>query len=783
MIFKIAKNELRNLFYSPVAWFIILAFFVQCAFFYFKALEPLANATEILSRNNPEGADRLGLSATIQLLLRKDSLFKNIIGNLYLFVPLLTMGLINREINSGSVRLLTSSPIRLRDIVFGKYIGVMLFNLLLLAIIAIFMVVTAIHVRNVDYGILLCSMLGFYLLLGTYSAIGLYMSAITNYQVVAALSTFMILFCFTKIGGLWQQYDVIRDITWFLSVQDRVEKMLTGLLRTKDVIYYIVITCLFIGCTLIRLRRDQESATWFKQFRRYALVLVVGLLVGYISSRPQFTGYWDTTYQKFHTIPEKLQHLLQSFDKDSTLEITVYANVLGREYKAASPAKRNVMLDGIWDPYIRFKPDIKFKYEYYYDYNPVTDHHFETPTDSLLFKQHPGKTLEEIAERYAVVNHDELSSFKSPGEMRQSIDLDPEGYRLVMTIKYKGRVEFLRTFNDMGFWPDYRNIGGALKRLQSVYKPRIGFITGHLERDIYKPGDREYRNHSSAKDIRGSALNLGFTVDTLNLARQDISNDFTAIVLADPKVELAAMELRKLKTYIDGGGNMMILGVPGKQHIVNPVLEELGLRFMPRQLASNNFQESSELIHADLTPEAVQLAPESILFAAYQRDLKDKKKHTHLDELEVRGVVGIEFIDTGKFKAVAYSKTHKGQAWLKAKPLIADSAKAVFTPADGDSAGVFPVGVMLSRNKNNKEQRIMVFNGMINENGEGGGSPDFYSWLHYNEFPIYHTPIYPIDQIRIGNAAAMIWKVIFIWILPALILVAGTILLLRRHRK
>lgn len=783
MIFKIAKNELRNLFYSPVAWFIILAFFVQCAFFYFKALEPLANATEILSRNNAEAADRLGLSATIRLLLGKDSLFKNIIDNLYLFVPLLTMGLINREINGGSIRLLSSSPIHTRVIVFGKYMGVMLFNLLLLAIIAVFMVTAAINVRNVDYGILLCSMLGFYLILGTYSAIGLYMSSITNYQIVAALSTFMILFCFTKIGGLWQQYDIIRDITWFLSLQNRVGKMLTGLLRTKDIIYYLVITCLFIGFTLIRLRRDQESATWFTQFRRYSLVLVVGLLVGYVSSRPQFTGYWDTTYQKFHTIPEKLQQLLKSFDKDSTLEITVYANLLGREYMAGSPAKRNVMLEGLWDPYVRFKPDIKFKYEYYYDYNPITDHHFETPTDSLLFKQHPGKTLEEIADRYAVVNHSELSSFKSPAEIRRSIDLDPEGYRLGMTLKYKGRVEFLRTFNDMGFWPDYRNIGGALKRLQSAHKPRIGFITGHLERDIYKPGDREYRDHSSAKNSRGSALNLGFAVDTLNLAVQDISDDFTAIVLADPKVELSAMELQKLKTYVDGGGNMMILGVPGKQHIVNPILKEIGLRFLPGQLASYNPKETSDLIHADLTPEAVQLAPESELFATYQRDLKDKKSHVHLEEKEFRGVVGIEVIDANKFKAVAYSKTHKGQAWLKTKPLIIDSAKAVFSPAEGDVAGVFPIGLMLSRNIGNKEQRILVFNGMINENGEGGGSPDFYSWLHYNEYPVYHTPIYPVDQIRIGNAAAMSLKLVYVWILPALILIIASVLLVRRQRK
>ncbi len=72
---------------------------------------------------------------------------------------------------------------------------------------------------------------------------------------------------------------------------------------------------------------------------------------------------------------------------------------------------------------------------------------------------------------------------------------------------------------------------------------------------------------------------------------------------------------------------------------------------------------------------------------------------------------------------------------------------------------------------------------MLNKNEGGGGSPDFYSWLHYNEFPIYHTPIYPIDQIRIGNAAAVSWKLVYVWMLPVLMLFLSSVLLVRRHRK
>lgn len=782
MIFKIAKNELRNLFYSPVAWFIILIFFVQCALFYYKALLPLANSFEIYARNNPVNADRLGLSATLTLLLGKDSLLTNIINNLYLYIPLLTMGLVNREINNGSIKLLLSSPVNYRQIVFGKYVGIMLFNLLLLAIIGVFMISTAIHVRHVDYGILFSCMLGFYLLLGTYSAIGLYMSSITNYQIVAAISTFTILFCLSKIGNIWQEYDFLRDLTWFLSIQNRVGNMLTGLLKSRDVLYYLVIIYLFISFTLIRLRADKEAKSWVVQFRRYTLVVLIGLSVGYVGSFRKYTLYWDTTHIQMHTLPEKVQHLLESFEKDSTLEITFYTNLLGFDYRFGAPVNRNKMIETVWDPWLRFKPDIKFKYEYYYDYNPVMDFHTGKRTDSSLYKQQPGQTLEQIAYRKAVVNHTDLANFKSPAEMREKIDLDQEGYRFVMVFRYKGRQEVVRTYNDPYRYPDHRNIAAALKRLQYEHNPKIGFITGHMERNIHKPGEREYRAHSSAKDNRGSLVNIGFEVDTINLLHQDIANDISALVLADPKIALDSIEVEKLRDYISDGGNLMLLTVPGKQELLHPIMQELGLRLLPGQLAAHHRHERSDVISGTFTPDAVQLAPESKLFEGYVRDIKENKPHAHLEEFGGKGVVAIDVLDSSKFDIGVIAYSDHNSAWLRIKPLVVDSAKAIFTPSEGDSAGIFPIGMMLSRKVNQKEQRIVVMNTMINEN-ISRGFVEVYSWLHYNEFPLYVSPIYPIDQIRIGKIGAETWKVIFVYILPCCILTMSSILLIKRKRK
>src|SRR5690349_21341727 len=189
MISKIAKTELRNLFYSPVAWFLAIAFMVQCAYFYTSALQYMARWQDVMLKNNPKFKDFGQASLTTSVFLNSDSIFTHAMQNLYLFVPLLSMGLISREINNGTIKLLYSSPVKLREIVLGKFMALMMYNLLLLGIMDIFIVLGVFNIQSVDMGMLLSASLGFYLLVCAYSAIGLFMSSLTTYQIVSAIGS------------------------------------------------------------------------------------------------------------------------------------------------------------------------------------------------------------------------------------------------------------------------------------------------------------------------------------------------------------------------------------------------------------------------------------------------------------------------------------------------------------------------------------------------------------------------------------------------------------------
>lgn len=69
----------------------------------------------------------------------------------------------------------------------------MLYNLILGGILLVFVFLTGFHVPNFDYTLALSGVLGLYLVVCAYAAIGLFMSCLTSYQVVAAVSTLAVL--------------------------------------------------------------------------------------------------------------------------------------------------------------------------------------------------------------------------------------------------------------------------------------------------------------------------------------------------------------------------------------------------------------------------------------------------------------------------------------------------------------------------------------------------------------------------------------------------------------
>jgi ABC-2 type transport system permease protein len=812
LTFKIAKAELRNLFYSPIAWFLTIAFIVECALSYTKLINQYASQQEM---------GGMGLQymrqLTYNVFTSPYGLFAGIMQNLYLYIPLLTMGLISREINGGTISLLYSSPVKIREIVFGKYLAMMAYSFILLFVIGIFMMAGVFDIKSADFGMLLAAALGFYLLLCAYSAIGLFMSSLTSYQIVAAVSTFVMIGILSYIGTLWQGIDFVRDLTYFLSLSGRTRHMLGGLITTNDVIYFIVIVYIFLGLTIYKLQTGRETKAWYVAAGRYIAIVVSALAIGYITSRPSLIGYWDTTANQDNTLTPNAQQIIKELGNDK-LEVTSYTNFLDNYYWFGLPEQRNEYLDR-WESYLRFKSDIEFHYVSYYDMPLALGYN--------LFEGYKGKTVKQIAEQRAKGADLKLSDFETPEQIQKEINLKPELNRYVMKLTYKGRSTFLRVFNDQMTWPSETEVSAAFKRLLKADMPVIGFVTGDGERKTLKKGDREYKTVTTDKTFRYALINQGFNVDTLSLSTQDIPDNIKALVIADPQTELSEIAIQKIKAYIAKGGNLLIAGEPGRQQMLNPLLKTLGVQLNNGMLVQESDDYAPTLVLPNLTKTAIGFAK-----------ILDKPSVDTLP-VSMNGVAGLSFHDTSGFhiqpllitKAGVVSNTMRrnpdldivnnkddanaaqnggvhimaagGGGYATAVPMggfhKAGAKKIVKVSASADnkntSKETFITALALTRQINCKEQRIVVSGDAdLFSNSELGRyepkvsnfyfSTALFSWLDYGQYPVDTSrPDAKDNRVTVSTDHVSFLKIIYIYVLPGLILIFAAIFLIRRKRK
>lgn len=777
LVFKIAKTELKNLFFSPVAWFLTVIFLVICAMFYGSSIAGFANLQDSLVKTTPSFKGfPSSLTADIFMIMKGNGFMGNVFKNLYLFIPLLTMGLINREFSSATIKLLYSSPVKINKIVWGKYLAIMLYNLLLLSIVLLFMIVGNFSIKDIDWGHMTAGLMGFYLVVCSYTAIGMFMSSVSQYQIVSAIATFILLYALQLIGTLWQDYDFVRELTYFLSINGRAETMVAGLVTTRDVMYYVLISIMFVTFSYLSLLHGREMVSKVTKFARYAGVLALVLTFGYLTSRPGYVGYWDATRNDVNTIKEPTQDIISKM-QDGELEVTLYTNLLGEGFAKSRPSQQNTYIWKVWDPYIRFKPNIKFDYVHYYD---IKD------GDSSYFKRMPNMTLDSIAKEYAKVYEVDFDDYLKPAAIRSQLDLQSENVRTVMLLKYKGKSIFLRTFSDIQFWPDEEHFAAALKRLCNDTIPKVYVSTGNYERSIEKRGEREYSNYSILKASRRALINHGYVFDTVNLHQQDVPADANALVLADPKVELSEVAISRLNNYISTGGNLLITGEPGKQHVVNPVTEPLGVKLMPGTLVQLSKNETPDKITPYMSMDYTWLIAANSPWMSTIRD--SFKKGDSLKKMHP-GVAHLEYMDKG-FKAHRMWVTGpKGLVWVKQGHLVTDSAAPVLVEAAGDyRLDSFNVAVSLERKVGNKDQRITIVGDADFLSNRRAAShfagQDYLSWMNHEAYGIrlFRKP-YADDLLTINQPTAKAQKVILLYILPGLVILFGTLLILRRNRR
>jgi ABC-2 type transport system permease protein len=169
---------------------------------------------------------------------------------LVFFLPAFSMRLFAEEYKTGTIEVLATLPVRDTEIVLGKYaaaLGVWALMLALsLAHVAMLMIL-----GRPDLGQTAAGFVGAFLLGALYSAAGLFASSLTRSQVVGFLLGF--LFCFAIfLSGKVTQYmpGPVAAFLTFLGVDVHFESFLRGVIDSRDVVYFLTGSALFLAGTL-----------------------------------------------------------------------------------------------------------------------------------------------------------------------------------------------------------------------------------------------------------------------------------------------------------------------------------------------------------------------------------------------------------------------------------------------------------------------------------------------------------------------------------------------------
>ncbi|MBI2218293.1 MAG: ABC transporter permease subunit [Candidatus Rokubacteria bacterium] len=250
-VWPIFKKELRLYFTSPIAYVLVAVFFFISGLFFWSIFDFFSKAS-MQSMMNPQFARDLNVT---------DGVFRPLLSNvtviLLLLMPMVTMRLFAEERRSGTIELILTYPVRDGAVLLGKFLAALALYALMLVGTLLYAGVL-VYFARLDWGPLATGYLGLLLLGAAFLAVGLFVSSLTENQIVAAIATFGALLALwiigwsaDSVGGTWGK------VLSHLSIIEHFDSFAKGVLDTKDIVYYLNLTivALFLGMKSVEARR------------------------------------------------------------------------------------------------------------------------------------------------------------------------------------------------------------------------------------------------------------------------------------------------------------------------------------------------------------------------------------------------------------------------------------------------------------------------------------------------------------------------------------------------
>jgi len=222
----IYKRELHEYFNSPMAYIFLVIFAIVNGYFF-------TNTFFLFGQSD------------LRMLF-------DIVPLVYLFfIPAVSMGLIARENNIGTMETISTMPLNTYEFVLGKFLAGFCLILLGLGATVIHFITLVSVGTNVDYGAIFSGYLGLALMGAMYTAVGIYASSVTDNQVVAfIIGVFLVLVFYMLDKTLVFVPHSIAGIIQFLAVDYHLSNISRGVIDSRNLIYFFSMIGFFIFLTI-----------------------------------------------------------------------------------------------------------------------------------------------------------------------------------------------------------------------------------------------------------------------------------------------------------------------------------------------------------------------------------------------------------------------------------------------------------------------------------------------------------------------------------------------------
>lgn len=448
-----------------------------------------------------------------------------------IMIPILTMRILAEERKQKIDQLILTAPVPVWKVVLGKYLAMLTVYIVPILIVCTYPIIMSFF-GTVSLSESYAAVLGFVLYGCTGIALGLFISGITESQVISAVLSLIAMFLTYMMSGvsslISSEGNILTKILNCADFGSRITSFYDGTISVTGVVYFLSVSALLLFFTTQAIQKRRYTVSTKKlKAGAYSSTMIVIITVAAVfvnlmaNELPESLQTIDVTSNQLYSITEDTKNFLSTLDEDITI------------YVLASESNHDTNVEKTLKKYMENSSHIKMEYKDPSVYPGFASNYSDTTLSS-------GSLIIEGSKRSKVINYSDL---------------------------YETEYDYYSYSSTTTGYDCEGQVTSALSYVTSDNNAKIYELTGHGEATV----PDSFVNTLSKANVETESLNL--------ISADSVPEDAQAVIVMAPQKDFTQDEADKLKDYLNKGGNMLLSLGWTEAEMVNlgSVLKDYGL--------------------------------------------------------------------------------------------------------------------------------------------------------------------------------------------------------------